>query len=108
MLFNLLRAYAVYDEPVGYSQGMSYVVALLMLHIPDEERVFWCFVRLMKDNKYNLRHFFVNDCANLSDVMLSFEVALARHHPKLAAHLVTSFLTPRLQYSRLMMRLHMV
>jgi hypothetical protein len=45
MLLNVLRGYAIYDRRVGYSQGMSYIVALLMLHIPDEQLVFWCFVR---------------------------------------------------------------
>jgi hypothetical protein len=46
----------------------------------------------MNDPKYNLRHFFVSECSHLSDVMLAFEVALARYHPKLAAHLVPSSL----------------
>ena len=39
----MLKAYANYDNEVGYVQGMNYIVALLLFYIPDdEEKVFWC------------------------------------------------------------------
>lgn len=36
-LFNVLKAYANYDNEVSYVQGMNYIVALLLLYIQDEE-----------------------------------------------------------------------
>ena len=42
-LYNVLKAYANYDNEVSYVQGMNFVVALLLFYIPDdEEEVFWC------------------------------------------------------------------
>ena len=36
-LFNVLKAYANYDNEIGYVQGMNYLVALLLFYISDEE-----------------------------------------------------------------------
>lgn len=33
VLYNILSAYAAYDGPVGYSQGMAFIVGMLMLHM---------------------------------------------------------------------------
>ena len=35
-LYNVLKAYANYDQEVNYVQGMNYIVGLLLLYIPDE------------------------------------------------------------------------
>ena len=35
-LFNILKAYAVYDQEVGYCQGMSDMTAFLLMYIPEE------------------------------------------------------------------------
>lgn len=36
VLFNVLRAFSNYDEEVGYCQGMSNVVATLVLYFEEE------------------------------------------------------------------------
>ena len=41
-LYNVLKAYANYDQEVNYVQGMNYIAGLLLLYIPDEDQVFWC------------------------------------------------------------------
>ena len=46
-LFNVLKAYANYDNEVSYVQGMNYIVGLLLFYIEDEEKVFWCLLQLM-------------------------------------------------------------
>lgn len=33
ILFQLTRAYALYDEAVGYCQGISFIAAALLLHV---------------------------------------------------------------------------
>lgn len=45
-LFNILRAYSIYDMDLGYSQGMAFIAGSLLLHIPDQELVFWCMVAM--------------------------------------------------------------
>ncbi|KAJ7045543.1 rab-GTPase-TBC domain-containing protein [Mycena alexandri] len=61
-LFNVLKAYSIYDEPVGYCQGLPFVVAILLLNMPDEE-AFSLLVRLMQ--VYDLRGHFLPEMPKL-------------------------------------------
>ena len=47
-LFNVLKAYSVYDTKVGYCQGMGFIVSTLLVFMAEEE-AFWLFVQLMKN-----------------------------------------------------------
>nr|XP_029733600.1 rab GTPase-activating protein 1-like isoform X1 [Aedes albopictus] len=51
-LYKVSKAYAVYDTEVGYCQGLSFIAASLLLHMPEEE-AFCVLVALMYD--YGLR-----------------------------------------------------
>ena len=44
-LSNVCKAYSVYRPTVGYCQAMAFVVAVLLLHMPEED-AFFCFTRL--------------------------------------------------------------
>ncbi|XP_063816820.1 TBC1 domain family member 16 isoform X2 [Pseudophryne corroboree] len=46
---RILLNYAVYSPEVGYSQGMSDLVAPLLTEVLDESDTFWCFVGLMQN-----------------------------------------------------------
>ncbi|XP_069809020.1 TBC1 domain family member 16 isoform X3 [Dendropsophus ebraccatus] len=46
---RILLNYAVYRPGVGYSQGMSDLVAPLLTEVLDESDTFWCFVGLMQN-----------------------------------------------------------
>ncbi|XP_026484545.1 rab GTPase-activating protein 1-like isoform X2 [Vanessa tameamea] len=54
-LLRMARAYAVYDVEVGYCQGLSFLAATLLLHMP-EEQAFCLLVRLMYG--YGLRELY--------------------------------------------------
>ncbi|ETN64143.1 hypothetical protein AND_004122 [Anopheles darlingi] len=54
-LYKVSKAYAVYDTEVGYCQGLSYIAASLLLHMPEEE-AFCVLVALMYN--YGLRDMF--------------------------------------------------
>lgn len=45
---NILLNYAVYNPSVGYTQGMSDLLAPVLSEIQDEVCVFWCFASLMQ------------------------------------------------------------
>jgi len=87
MLSHVLKAYTVYDLDIGYSQGMGFLVGMLMLHISDEETVFWCFVHLMFAKKYNFRLLYQGDCQVLKIMLIQFDACLKRHRPALYAHM---------------------
>ncbi|XP_028570747.2 TBC1 domain family member 16 isoform X1 [Podarcis muralis] len=46
---RILLNYAVYNPAIGYSQGMSDLVAPLLAEVLDESDTFWCFVGLMQN-----------------------------------------------------------
>lgn len=53
-LFNLLKAYSLYNPKVGYCQAQAPVAAFLLMHMPAEE-AFWVFVSVCDkylDNYY--------------------------------------------------------
>ena len=51
MMCGVAVAYSVYNQEVGYCQGMSQVAALLLMYM-DEEDAFWAMSSLMADTKY--------------------------------------------------------
>jgi hypothetical protein len=53
-LFNVCKAYANYDNEVSYVQGLNYIVALMLIHMQEEETVFWCLVYLMHHKNWRL------------------------------------------------------
>lgn len=57
-LFHLLAAYSMYNEKLGYCQGMSSLAALLLTYL-NEEDAFWGMVTLIGDQKYAMHGFFI-------------------------------------------------
>lgn len=49
LLRRILLNYAVYNPAIGYSQGMSDLVAPILAEVLDESDTFWCFVGLMQN-----------------------------------------------------------
>lgn len=67
MLFNILLAYANYDSQIGYVQGMNYIAAMLLMHIQDEEKVFWCLIYLL--NRKNWRTTYMDEMPKLMEMI---------------------------------------
>lgn len=40
-LFNVVRAYSIFDQQVGYCQGLSFVAGPLLLFVNSKEIYFW-------------------------------------------------------------------
>ncbi|RPD53977.1 RabGAP/TBC [Lentinus tigrinus ALCF2SS1-6] len=82
-LFNVLKAYSLYDPQVGYCQGLPFIVAILLLNMPDEE-AFCLFVRLM--HSYDIRGHFLPEMPKLQ--LRLFERLLEEVLPVLHLHFV--------------------
>ncbi|KAJ1662125.1 GTPase-activating protein [Coemansia sp. RSA 1646] len=82
-LYNVLRAYALFDSEVGYCQGLSFIVGPLLLNMPDEE-AFGVLVRMMY--RYGLRGHFLPSMDDLQLRLYQFEHAFQETLPRLAAH----------------------
>ncbi|KAF7288670.1 ABC1-domain-containing protein [Mycena chlorophos] len=82
-LFNVLKAYSLYDELVGYCQGLPFVVAILLLNMPDEE-AFSLLVRLM--HVYDLRGHFLPEMPKLQLRLFQFDRLVEELLPVLHIH----------------------
>uniref|UniRef100_A0A1A9Z3C5 Rab-GAP TBC domain-containing protein n=1 Tax=Glossina pallidipes TaxID=7398 RepID=A0A1A9Z3C5_GLOPL len=84
-LFKVSKAYAVYDKEVGYCQGLSFIAASLLLHMPEED-AFCVLVSLMYD--YGLRDLYKQGFEVLYLRLYQLERLIKDHLPKLHEHFV--------------------
>ncbi|KAF9978614.1 hypothetical protein BGZ73_001530 [Actinomortierella ambigua] len=84
MLFNILKAYSLYDPHVGYCQGLGFLVGPLLMNM-DEKEAFCVFVRLMET--YDMRTMFTLNMEGLQLRLYQFSALLSEHLPMLHAHL---------------------
>ncbi|KAL5291821.1 RABGAP1 family protein [Megaselia abdita] len=82
-LFKVSKAYAVYDTEVGYCQGLSFIAASLLLHMPEEDS-FGVLVALMYD--YGLRDLYKDGFDVLHMSLYQLNRLMKDHLPKLHEH----------------------
>ncbi|KAJ1520718.1 hypothetical protein ONE63_003815 [Megalurothrips usitatus] len=82
-LYRISKAYAVYDTEVGYCQGLSFLAASLLLHMP-EEQAFCVLVKLMYD--YGLRDMYKDGFENLYLRLYQLNKLMEEHLPQLWQH----------------------
>jgi len=92
-LFGVCKAYALFDEGVGYAQGMNFLAMPLLFNMPEEE-AFCLLVRLM--NQYHLRDLFIQDMPGLHLHLYQFERLLEDLEPALYCHLRRRGISPHL------------
>eukprot|EP00128_Syssomonas_multiformis_P000606 Colp12_sorted_trinity150504_noHs@23452 len=83
-LYNVIKAYSLYDPEVGYCQGEPFIVGVLLMQMPEEE-AFSVLVQLMY--VYNLRELFKPDMTSLHVTMYQYERLLEEMYPEVYAHL---------------------
>ncbi|EDV27462.1 uncharacterized protein TRIADDRAFT_21193, partial [Trichoplax adhaerens] len=82
-LYRICKAYSVYDEEVGYCQGLSFLVAVLILHMP-EEQAFCVLVKIMYTD--GLRDLFRLNFEQLHIKFFQLEKLLEKMLPDLYYH----------------------
>lgn len=92
-LFGVCKAYALFDEGVGYAQGINFIAMPLLFNMTEEE-AFTLLARLM--SKYDLRSMFIGDLSGLHLRLYQFERALEDHDPALYCHLRRRNVGPQL------------
>ncbi|AWP08946.1 putative rab GTPase-activating protein 1-like [Scophthalmus maximus] len=84
-LFRVLIAYAKYNPQVGYSQGMSYIAAVLLMQLGEEE-AFWALAALLDKPKY-LTELFDLSLTKVQHQVKVFDQFLKHRKPTLSQHL---------------------
>lgn len=64
---------------------MNYIAAMLLMHVQDEESVFWCIIYLL--NRKNWRMIYMEEMPKLMELIEIVERKLDTDYPQLAAHL---------------------
>ncbi|CAN0249007.1 unnamed protein product [Lampetra planeri] len=82
-LYKICKAYSIYDEEIGYCQGQSFLAAVLLLHMP-EEQAFGVLVKIMF--AYGLRDLFRQNFDDLHCKFYQLERLMQEHVPELYAH----------------------
>ena len=94
-VLDLLTIYACYRPDLGYIQGMSYVAAMLVLHIPhDPYLAFQCLANLMVTE--HLFTFYLLDVELAASYYTLFDSLLHTTRPCLHSHLHAVGITPQL------------
>ncbi|XP_069786192.1 TBC1 domain family member 16 isoform X1 [Narcine bancroftii] len=85
LMRRILLNYAFYSPEVGYSQGMSDLVAPILSEVRDESDTFWCFVGLMQNT------IFISSPRDddMEKQLLYLRELLRLMHPRFYHHLVS-------------------
>jgi hypothetical protein len=78
--------YAKFNTSVGYCQGMAYIAALLLMHMTNEEDVFWSILTIFDSEKY-LARFYDSKLSRMQTCGEIFSLLLKDRQTKLAQHL---------------------
>ncbi|KAK9451571.1 rab-GTPase-TBC domain-containing protein [Limtongia smithiae] len=83
-LFNVIKAYGLWDPEVGYIQGMAFITVPLILNMKQEE-AFGLLVDLMKT--YKLRDLFLPEMPGLHLKLYQFDRIMEETIPAVHTHL---------------------
>lgn len=86
MLGRVLRAFSLYNEEVGYCQGLGFLTGPLLMHMGEKD-AFCVLVRLMEN--YDLQSCFLPNLSGLHLQIYQFQKLLTQHLPVLSAHLAS-------------------
>ncbi|XP_034033101.1 TBC1 domain family member 10A [Thalassophryne amazonica] len=84
-LFRVLIACARYNPQVGYTQGMSYIAAVLLMQMGEEE-AFWALTALLDKPKY-LAELFDLNLTKVQDQVKAFDQFLKHRKPRFSQHM---------------------
>ncbi|XP_023338421.1 LOW QUALITY PROTEIN: rab GTPase-activating protein 1-like [Eurytemora carolleeae] len=82
-LYRISKAYSVYDSEIGYCQGQSFLIAALLLQMPEEQS-FGVLVQIM--HSYGLRDMFRENFEQLQLRFYQLERLVETRLPDLHAH----------------------
>ncbi|EAR89881.3 rab-GTPase-TBC domain protein (macronuclear) [Tetrahymena thermophila SB210] len=99
-LFRVLRAYSHFDQEIGYTQGMNFIAASLLVHLnPDnekdlevefinkeyEENTFWILVHIM--HVKNWRILFLDGTPGIHQMIKTLDQKMKEYVPQIFQHI---------------------
>ncbi|XP_022659705.1 rab GTPase-activating protein 1-like isoform X2 [Varroa jacobsoni] len=84
-LYRLCKAYSLHDIAVSYCQGLSYLAAALLLHIPEEQTFFLLNV-IMSNERYNMRQLYLDNFETLHVKLYQLAKLYSERIPEIGSH----------------------
>lgn len=99
-LYNVLKAYSVYDREVGYVQGMGFLAGLLLLYMSEED-AFWLMVALLKGAvNAPMEGLYLVGLPLVQQYLFQFERLVKEQLPRLGAHFDQEMINPSMYASQ--------
>ncbi|XAR62513.1 hypothetical protein NMG60_11017294 [Bertholletia excelsa] len=99
-LYNVLKAYSVYDRDVGYVQGMGFVAGLLLLYMSEED-AFWLLVALLKGAVHApMEGLYLVGLPLVQQYLFQFDNLVREHLPMLGEHFTQEMINPSMYASQ--------
>lgn len=99
-LYNVLKAYSVFDRDVGYVQGMGFVAGLLLLYMSEED-AFWLLVALLKGAVHApMEGLYQVGLPLVQQYLFQFEQLVKEHLPRLGEHFSQEMINPSMYASQ--------
>ncbi|KAG8047169.1 hypothetical protein GUJ93_ZPchr0008g11733 [Zizania palustris] len=99
-LYNVLKAYSVYDRDVGYVQGMGFLAGLLLLYMSEED-AFWLLVALLKGAVHApMEGLYQAGLPLVQQYLCQFEKLVIEQMPKLGQHFIDEMINPSMYASQ--------
>lgn len=99
-LYNVLKAYSVYDRAVGYVQGMGFLAGLLLLYMSEED-AFWLLVALLKGAVHApMEGLYLVGLPLVQQYLYQLDRLVKEQLPKLGAHFEEEMINPSMYASQ--------
>ncbi|KAH7298239.1 hypothetical protein KP509_25G033200 [Ceratopteris richardii] len=99
-LYNVLKAYSVYDRAVGYVQGMGFLAGLLLLYMSEED-AFWLLVALLKGAVHApMEGLYLVGLPLVQQYLYQLSRLVKEQLPKLGAHFDEEMINPSMYASQ--------
>lgn len=96
-LFNVLRAYSVFNPEVGYCQGMGFICGVLLMYMSEDD-AFLMMTSLLEN--YKMSGLFMPGLPLLNKYFFQLQRLLAIHMPLLCNHLAQQGVEPTIYASK--------
>ncbi|CAK9320059.1 unnamed protein product [Citrullus colocynthis] len=99
-LYNVLKAYSVFDRNVGYVQGMGFLAGLLLLYMSEED-AFWLLVALLKGAVHApMEGLYLAGLPLVQQYLFQFDNLVREQLPKLGEHFTREMINPSMYASQ--------
>ncbi|XP_074570149.1 uncharacterized protein LOC141826750 [Curcuma longa] len=99
-LYNVLKAYSVFDRDVGYVQGMGFLAGLLLLYMSEED-AFWLLVALLKGAIHApMEGLYQPGLPLVQEYLRRFEQLVKEYLPNLGEHFSQEMINPSMYASQ--------